>query len=274
MKKKNNFIKIIQLKIINIFLFFFKNNPYLIDSLLNNKINIFSINNNKMFSLRNYGNIVNWRANSFFTKEPQTILWINNFHLGDKLIDVGANIGIYSLYSAYKGHQTIAFEPHPLNLALLNLNIYDNCLSDTLIAYPFALDDNFSISEINIEKFKFGDSGITYNNDSQFFKNKIDHNINIGACGITIDDFVSKTNFFPNHIKIDVDGNELKVLKGAIDTISKKNFKSISCEINKENSSSNECLTFFKENNFIENKNYLKSKNLENSQRIFEKKIL
>ena len=43
-----------------------------------------------------------WRSNTILTKEPETIEWIDNFDQSKKIIfwDIGANIGIYSVYAA------------------------------------------------------------------------------------------------------------------------------------------------------------------------------
>ena len=39
------------------------------------------------------------------------------------LIDIGANIGIYSLYAAANGHKVLALEPESSNYFQINLNI-------------------------------------------------------------------------------------------------------------------------------------------------------
>jgi len=50
--------------------------------------------------------------------------------------------------------------------------------------------------------------------------------------GFSVDDFVSQFNpLFPNHIKIDVDGIENKIIKGAKHTLSDKRVKSILVEL-------------------------------------------
>ena len=41
-----------------------------------------------------------WRVQTLFTKEADTIDWINNFDDNCVFWDIGANIGIYSLYAA------------------------------------------------------------------------------------------------------------------------------------------------------------------------------
>ena len=65
------------------------------------------------------------RAETFFTKEPDTIEWIESFDKNDVFLDIGANIGIYSLYAAKNVSKVWAIEPESLNFAMLNLNIFD-----------------------------------------------------------------------------------------------------------------------------------------------------
>ena len=44
--------------------------------------------------------ITKFRAETFFDKEPDTLQWIKNYNGNGDLIDIGANIGIYSNYFA------------------------------------------------------------------------------------------------------------------------------------------------------------------------------
>ena len=41
-----------------------------------------------------------WRAQTLFSKEPETIKWINGFNAQDIFLDVGANVGMYTIYAA------------------------------------------------------------------------------------------------------------------------------------------------------------------------------
>ena len=63
--------------------------------------------------------LLNWRVDTFFTKEPETLEWIDNFEKKENLIfwDIGANIGLYSIYNSLKNPKstTIAFEPSSSN---------------------------------------------------------------------------------------------------------------------------------------------------------------
>ena len=52
------------------------------------------------------------RATSLLSKEPETIQWIDGFNDGAVLWDIGANVGVYSLYAAIRRKASVlAFEP-------------------------------------------------------------------------------------------------------------------------------------------------------------------
>ena len=45
--------------------------------------------------------ITKWRVDTFFSKEPETLEWIDSFKNTNKIIfwDIGSNIGLYSIYA-------------------------------------------------------------------------------------------------------------------------------------------------------------------------------
>ena len=110
------------------------------------------LNQNFKFLITN--EIELWRAYTILTKEPETINWINNFEKKDVLYDVGANIGIYSLYASKKKIKTLSFEPAFHNFKKLRQNIKLNKVKN---CQPYSL----ALSNKNyIKKFYF-DSNLT-----------------------------------------------------------------------------------------------------------------
>src|SRR5210317_974293 len=80
--------------------------------------------------------VTKWRVKSFFLKEPETLEWIDSFENKKNLIfwDIGANIGLYSIYNSLKNPKstTIAFEPSSSNLRVLTRNISINSLEENI----------------------------------------------------------------------------------------------------------------------------------------------
>ena len=80
-------------------------------------------------------------TNSFLTKEPTTLQWMQGLERNSVLIDVGANIGIYTLPSAiFHVRKVIAVEPEIKNYNMLINNIeLNNIPSDKVEALPVAV---------------------------------------------------------------------------------------------------------------------------------------
>ena len=102
---------------------------------------IFILGKKLTFFTPNY--LTEWRVNTFFSKEPETLKWIDSFEKKENLIfwDIGANIGLYSIYNAIKnyGSKTYSFEPSTSNLRVLSRNISNNNLENQIYLFPIPL---------------------------------------------------------------------------------------------------------------------------------------
>jgi hypothetical protein len=67
-----------------------------------------------------------WQAETLFTKEPETIAWIDSLSPPSTFWDFGANIGLYTLYAAKKGHFVVCFEASAREFEILQKNIQLN----------------------------------------------------------------------------------------------------------------------------------------------------
>ena len=159
-------------------------------------------------------------------KEPMTEKWIDSFNSEDVFWDIGANVGVYSLYAAFRvGCKVFSFEPVYHNYNILNRNIAINNMGENITAYCFSLHDKFEIDKIHLRNLYSGSSG------SDFSIKSNETSFSQGSLGFPIDDLVDHIAF-PNHIKIDVDGNEKFIVKGMSKTLSNDNLKSVLIEIN------------------------------------------
>ena len=177
-----------------------------------------------------------WRAETYATKEPDTIAWIDAFvREGEILYDVGANIGQYSLYAARRLRgkcRVFAFEPEALTFAKLNQNIVLNGLSESMTAYCLAVADRTALDYFYVKAFAPGASlhcwgrAITQGEKPFPPKNRQ------GSMGVSIDDLTGRFGLpFPNHIKIDVDGIEAAIVRGARQSLRNARLKSVLVEV-------------------------------------------
>ena len=181
------------------------------------------------------------RVATLLEKEPETIHWINGFEKKQKIIfwDIGANIGLYSIYAAtkYKEIEIIAFEPSTSNTRVLSRNISLNQLSNKINIFQLALSDTPNIiSEFKERNFQEGGSMSTFkeNFDEQgdLIDNKlVENKYKIFGTSINnlIENNICKT---PNYLKCDVDGLEHLILKGADKILNDNNLLEISIEAN------------------------------------------
>ena len=130
-------------------------------------------------------------------KEPETVKWIESLPVGSKLWDVGANIGAYSLIAASRGLEVDAFEPVMASYERLVENIALNGLD--VDPYPVALTDHSGVAMMNLSSEEPGSASHSFGKgDTQV------------RC-IRGDDMSA---LHPDHMKIDVDGAEVPVLRG------------------------------------------------------------
>lgn len=174
------------------------------------------------------------RAQTLYTKEPDTISWIEEFSRDDVFMDIGANVGIYSIYAAtVAGCRVFAFEPESQNYALLNKNIVANFLWDQVLAYPIALIDRVALDVLYLRSQRAADSHHSFGEERDHNHRPSDFPYAQGAISMTLDELVGK-DFLPHptRVKIDVDGLEHKVVAGSERTLSDRRVNSVLIEIN------------------------------------------
>ncbi len=167
-----------------------------------------------------------WRVRSLFSKEPDTIAWIQSMRLGETFVDIGANIGVYTIFAAAHGLKVYAFEPESSNYALLCKSILINGLDDLAAAYCLALTDKQQLDTLYLSTYLPGGSCHTFGENIDHRLEVRGHSIKQGCMSVRLDDLGLRAD----HVKIDVDGLEHEVIRGGEFTISEA--KSVLCEIN------------------------------------------
>ena len=162
------------------------------------------------------------RVDRILSKEPETIKWIDGFEQDSVFFDVGANVGIYTVYSAkIHNNNVYAFEPHSATyknlLDTININGFSN-----VQAFPVALSNGINLSSIQVKNMHEGVAENKVGLQGEHYH---------GCVEMHLDFLVGKKILpQPDYIKINVDGYEDRVIKGSLATIQK--CKSVLIEIN------------------------------------------
>jgi FkbM family methyltransferase len=140
----------------------------------------------------------------------QTASLVATLKEGDVFFDVGANVGYYSLLASRLVGATgrvIALEPSVRNVALLHRHVTMNGASNIRVV-PAACADRFSIA--------------TFSAGENFATGHISESDAAGAIVPTVTvDALTQASAAPNVIKIDVEGAEVEVLRGASETLAR-----------------------------------------------------
>jgi FkbM family methyltransferase len=175
------------------------------------------------------------RASSLLSKEPDTISWIDGFDATDVFWDVGANVGVFTLYAARRRNvRVLAFEPSADNYAVLSRNVELNALANRILSYCIALAGRTELGVLNSPSRQMGASLHQFGKPGETSR-YWDGGGNIcaqGMIGYTIDDFIRQFDPpFPSRLKLDVDGIEWPILQGAKNTLRDRRLRSVMAEL-------------------------------------------
>ena len=179
------------------------------------------------------GRLPVFRAETLLTKEPETIEWVDGFEENSIFWDIGANVGVYSLYVGLKkGVEVMAFEPATPNLYVLNRNIEINQLEKKVLALGIAFNDVTRLDQFYMSNTEIGSALHSFSQATDWQGKPFLPSFTQGVIGFAIDDFIRDFGpKFPTYIKIDVDGIENKIVEGGRKTISDPRLKSMLVEL-------------------------------------------
>ena len=180
--------------------------------------------------------------------EKEQIEYLDKISKNEKVdffLDIGANIGYYSLF--FKDIKNVhAFEPNKENFKHLKKNIEIN--NTNIVIHNFACSEN-SVDKIiwYTDKNKMGGSSIYNENDPELLKYKKEEikfeKVKVKKLDDVID--IRNNNLL---IKIDVERHEIDVLKGACEKILRNNNVIMQIEIQED--LKNKVFNFLEKNNF------------------------
>ncbi len=207
---------------------------YFLEQVLNTAMNQFAQVDHKGFSLKiTIPNGLNqYRIDTFSTKEPETLNWIDQLPLGAVFWDIGANVGLYSCYAAkVRQCKVFAFEPSIFNLELLTRNLYLNNVTEQVTIVPLALNDETKTAKFIMSTTEWGGAVSTFGQSYTQDGSELAKVFEFKTVGMSMDEVVTKLNIpQPDYIKMDVDGIEHLILKGGRQVL--KDVKGILVEIN------------------------------------------
>ena len=176
--------------------------------------------------------LTHFRVQTFATKEPETLEWVDQLPEGCVLWDIGANIGLYTVYAVLKRKcRVVAFEPSVFNLELLARNLYLNQIYDQVTLIPLALSDQIGSNLLRLTSTEWGGALSTFGKDLGWDGQAIREIFAFPTYGLSMDQAVDVLQLAPPaFIKMDVDGIEHFLLQGGVSIL--KQIQGILVEIN------------------------------------------
>lgn len=176
--------------------------------------------------------LIRWRNDTLESKEPETLRWIMGHDEGATLWDVGANIGLFSVFAAQlRNSRVVAFEPSVFNLELLARNIVLNDCADQVVIAPIALNSTSTTGMLDLSSSQWGGALSTFHHGITFTGEPIDATFSYRMTSMRLDDVPAVFGLpIPDYLKVDVDGIEHMVLAGGIEILSRVD--SVLIEIN------------------------------------------
>ena len=140
---------------------------------------------------------------------------------GMVVVDIGAHVGIFTLGAASRvggGGRVFAFEPSPDTADVLTRHVALNRCSDRVEVVRAVVSDADGVAPFYVHGLSMAAS-LSRDNVEALNPERIEAATRIDVRTVTLDRFCDERNIRPALLKIDVEGAELRVLKGAHDLL-------------------------------------------------------
>jgi FkbM family methyltransferase len=167
------------------------------------------------------------RARTILTKQPATIAWIDGFREGSVFWDIGANVGVYSLYAARRGHaRVVAFEPAAINYFLLAANCEANGLEERIDSLLLGVGQELGLARLEVSQFASAKS-FSFRRHPE--RNRASRQPSLI---LSIDHLVEEFGLpSPTYIKIDTPGMSEAIIAGGERTLQRSDVREIHIEL-------------------------------------------
>lgn len=154
-----------------------------------------------------------------FHEKTETEIVKNEIKEGNVVLDIGANIGYYTvLFAKLVGEagKVYAFEAEASNFKILKKNVYENNYNNVMLEQKAVSNKSGTV------KFYIGKDS---NTENQLFKPNVKHE-EIEVESVSIDEYFKQLNQKIDFVKMDIQGAEPLVIEGMTEIIkTNKNLK-------------------------------------------------
>ena len=146
-------------------------------------------------------------SGAFYEREELDII-ARHFTAG-MFVDVGANVGNHAIYvlTHLDATKAVVFEPNPDAVAILEVNVALNSLTDKVTIHQVGLADQAGRVSISVPRYNLGEGTLTRDSN--------------GELEIAVGDEILAGEVEISFIKIDTEGFEMSVLEGLRETLAK-----------------------------------------------------
>lgn len=184
-------------------------------------------------NLRSYMGLYLWHYPKLFEKEERE-LFCESITPGCTVLDVGANIGFYTLLAAKRGARVFAIEADPLNAAMLRRHIEINGFDKTVQVFELAVTDCIKEVPLYRHAYNMGQSNIIENGEQS---------------GTILAKTIDSLNLPPIDIcKMDIEGSEFWALQGMEQTLARSPHIKLMVEYVRDLRMSKELLSYLRTN--------------------------
>jgi len=193
------------------------------------------------------GKVAAGRALSLLTKQPATIKWIDSFRPDSVFWDVGANVGVYTLYAALRGQaKVVAFEPAAVNYFLLAANCEANKLDRRVDCLLLGLGSTKAVGRFEVSQFApAGSFSVRGQGDQP------PHNLQT-ALVLSMDELIDAFELpCPNYIKIDAPGMSESIIAGGTRMLQRPEVREVHIELREQSKGGPRIIEMLERSGFV-----------------------